>query len=90
MEKAFVNQTASKVLGIWFDTDKLEWSYPMDKTTEAIQDIHEILASTQVPLRTMQKIMGKLNDVAQLCPFLKAFRKPTSNFMASFKRDEVL
>ena len=90
MEKAFVNQTAGKVLGIWFDTEKMEWSYPMDKTAEAIQGIHEILASAQVPLGVMQKIMGRLNDVAQLCPFLKAFRKPTSDFMASFKGDEDL
>ncbi len=33
--------------------------------------------------------MGKINDVSQLCPFLKAWRKPTNDFMASFKDDTI-
>jgi hypothetical protein len=44
-----------------------------------------------VPGQQFQKALGSINDVAQLCPFLKGFRKPANDYMASFLEDtEVL
>ncbi len=90
-EKAFLNQTEGRVLGIWFDSKSLSWSYPGDKAVPLIRDIYDILVSKVSGLRQFQKALGSINDVAQLCPFLKGFRKPANDFMASFLEDtEVL
>jgi hypothetical protein len=90
-EKAFLNQTEGRVLGIWFDSKSLCWSYPGDKAVPLIRDINDILMSRVSGLRQFQKALGSINDVAQLCPFLKGFRKPANDFMASFLEDtEVL
>ncbi len=56
-----------------------------------IRDINDILVSQVSSLRQFQKVLGSINDVAQLCPFQKGFRKPANNYMASFLEDtEVL
>jgi hypothetical protein len=83
-EKAFINQTEGRVLGIWFDTKSMTWSYPEDKAIPLAWDIKSILGSRSCRLRHFQKVLGSINDVAQLCPFLKGFRKPANDYMASF------
>jgi hypothetical protein len=39
-EKAFENTTYGKVLGKFFNTEKLSWSLPLDKKSDLIQEIH--------------------------------------------------
>jgi len=73
-EKAFTNSTYGKVLGLWFDTEKLCWSLPKDKKAETLQLIHEAIVNEFLPLLTVQKLAGKLNAACQLCPFLSLFR----------------
>jgi len=89
-EKAFSNETEGRVLGIWFHTPSLSWSYPADKLVPLVRDIQQVLSSGASMLRQFQKILGSINDVAQMCPFLKAFRKPANDFMTSFKEDTLL
>jgi hypothetical protein len=86
-EKAFINQTSGRVLGIWFDTQSLSWSYPEDKAIPLIRDIHAVLVAGHSSLNQFQKLLGSINDVAQLCPFLKGFRKPFNDFLACFRED---
>ena len=84
-EKAFMNETSGRVLGIWFDTMNQSWSYPKDKMIPLVRDILGALKDGQIDLAGMQTIMGSLNDLSQLCPFLKGWRLPSLAFQASFK-----
>jgi hypothetical protein len=72
-EKAFEKTTYGKVLGKFFDTETLCWSLPDDKKMETIDDIHHVFFNKS-NLLTLQSIMGKLNDIAVMCPFMKNFR----------------
>lgn len=89
-EKAFSCQTSGRILGTWFDTDTLSWSYPEDKMVPMVRDLLETMDMATCDLRHLQSIMGLINDVSQLCPFLKGFRKPLLVFLASFEdREDV-
>jgi len=46
---------------------------PQDKKEELIEDISHVLEN-KVNLLTVQSLMGKLNDIGVMCPFLKVFR----------------
>jgi hypothetical protein len=72
-EKAFENSTYGKVLGKFFDTTILCWAMPQDKREELLSDISHVL-NNKVNLLTVQSLMGKLNDIGTMCPFLKIFR----------------
>jgi hypothetical protein len=87
-EKAFCNETKGRVLGIWFDTTDLSWSYPNDKLVPLVRDILGIVKDGTAGLKQMQSIMGSLNDVAQMCPFLKGWRMPSLTFQTSFRDRE--
>ena len=87
-EKAFVCQTKGRVLGIWFDSASMSWSYPQDKLVPLLREIQATLSYGATNLKQLQSIMGKINDVALMFPFLKAFRQPTNALIASFKSNE--
>jgi len=89
-EKAFEEATSGKVLGIWFDSITMTWTYPENKLVPLIRSIHNILAAPMASLKQMQKVWGGINDVAQLCPFLKAFRKPSNSFVSQFNGNEEI
>jgi len=72
-EKAFENSTYGKVLGKFFDTTILCWAMPQDKREELLDDISHVLHN-KVNLLTVQSLMGKLNDIGTMCPFLRNFR----------------
>ena len=73
-EKAFCNVTEGKVLGIWFDTSDLSWSLPKDKKDKTLRKIYDAIKSEFITVLQMQKLMGHLNNVSMLCPFLNGFR----------------
>jgi hypothetical protein len=90
-EKAFTCQTSGRVLGSWFDTSSLSWSYPKDKLVPLVRDLMLTREQGTCHLRHLQSLMGLLNDVSQLCPFLKGFRKPLLTFLVSFQdREDVV
>jgi hypothetical protein len=39
-------------------------------------------------LKQTQQLLGSLNDLSQMCPFVKPFRALTNSFLASFNTDE--
>ncbi len=41
-----------------------------------------------IGLNDLQKLIGSLNDVGQMCPFLRGFRQPLHSFLLSFKDDK--
>ena len=76
MDKAFKNSTRGKVLGIEFDTSMLAWRLPEDKQTEYMNTIHRILNEDDLSLKEGQELLGKLNFVCSMAPFMKPFLRP--------------
>jgi hypothetical protein len=72
-EKAFVDSTRGKVLGIWFDTEMFCWKLPQEKTQKTAQCIKDALTG-ELDLKSFQSLMGRLNFAGQLCPFIQGFR----------------
>ncbi len=73
-DKAFSNTTRGKVLGIWFDTELLAWKLPDEKALTTRVMINEVVSKDNVTLDELQSLLGRLNFVCMMCPFLKAFR----------------
>jgi hypothetical protein len=72
-EKAFTDSSYGKVLGKFFDKEKMAWMVPEEKRTELIREIesaHKYGMST----KQLESLLGKLNDIGIMCPFLKSFR----------------
>ena len=81
-EKAFKNSTNGKVLGILFDTTTLKWSLPKDKRQKALMCIEKTLNERFLNLKDHQILMGRLNDITQMCPFLKGFKQPLNKILS--------
>jgi len=75
-EKAFINKTDGKVLGIVFDTEEMTWRLPEEKRKEYMNTIHEALEGGEMSILSLQKLLGKLNFVTSMCPMLRSFKKP--------------
>jgi len=82
MDKAFTCQHRGKVLGVKFDTTDLTWSLSDKKIQNALQSVKSALKSDTVTLKECQRLVGRLNDVGQLCPLMKVFRQPISQCLA--------
>ena len=76
LEKAFKSETKGKVLGIFFNTVTLSWMLPDDKKQRALADITRAVAGEEVDLLSMQKLMGRLNYVSLMRPYLNGFKRP--------------
>ena len=74
-EKAFSNETSGKVLGIWFDSTDLSWTLPQDKKDKTLRAIFDAKNNNLLSILEMQKLMGNLNNVSMMCPFLNGFRR---------------
>jgi hypothetical protein len=86
-EKAFENQKRGKVLGILFDSTDLSWAIPVSKMKKTLLSIRTVLYSSEVTLSDMQKLMGRLNHLAQMCNFMKIFTPPLNESFKDVKSD---
>ncbi len=73
-DKAFTNKTCGKVLGVWFRSTDLTWKLPEEKAEQYLQKIAAVASSDNVTLDDMQSLMGRLNFLCMMWPFLKSFR----------------
>jgi hypothetical protein len=73
-DKAFSCTQYGKVLGIWFDSNKMAWKLPDEKRDKTLRNIAYALSDKGMSLKDMQVLMGRLNDVALMCPFLRTFK----------------
>ena len=87
-EKAFTNQTVGTVLGIRFNSNTMSWKLPGNKVVDNLSDIHTFTTSNEVSLNQTQKLAGRLNNLSQMCPFLKGFRRLLNQLLGSFAEDE--
>jgi hypothetical protein len=82
-EKAFEAVTEGTVLGIRFNTETLTWSLPMHKKEKLLSAAETALSGTPLNLEDMQILMGLLNDLSQMLPFLKGFRHSLGAFLTA-------
>ena len=75
-DKAFVNQKRGKVLGVMFDSTDLSWRLSDTKISKALNCIKMTLSVESVTLRDFQRLLGRINDISQMCSFLKIFIQP--------------
>jgi len=79
LDKAFSNQVRGKVLGIMFDSTDLSWRLPDKKIEKCLKSIHAALSDSVCTLKNFQKLVGRLNDISQMCCFLKIYKQPISD-----------
>jgi hypothetical protein len=87
LEKAFCDSTQGTVLGIRFDTMSMQWSISKDKKARIMDRIRSFLLGHPTSLQDLQKLIGTLNDIGQMCPFLRGFRQPLHMLLVSFRED---
>ncbi len=73
-DKSFGPTTKGKVLGIWFDTETMSWKLPEDKRVKTIAAIRETLNFKDFETTKIQSLLGRLNFVSSMCPFLTTFK----------------
>jgi hypothetical protein len=89
-KKAFEHQTEGTVLGIIFNTNKLEWSLSSEKAEKIICKIQEFSSAKYVDLKKTQSVMGVVNDLAQMAPYLRVFKHSGNNLLGSFAGNEEI
>jgi hypothetical protein len=90
-EKAFTDDTWGTVLGIVFDTERMCWRMPAHKVEQLLTTAGDFINAGWVCLEETQKIAGRINHLAQMMPFLRAFRRPLNDLLGEFGGDkEVL
>ena len=72
------------VLGVRFFTDTLTWRLSNKKFVSTTDALSVPFLAGALSLKEAQSLTGKLNNVCQMCPFLRAFRFPLNKFVASF------
>jgi hypothetical protein len=83
-DKAFSVQTEGVVLGVRFNTKTQQWSLPKPKADELIRKLLWAAQAEELSLNQTQQVLGSLNDLAQMCPFMKPYKALANKFLASF------
>ena len=84
-EKAFTMSTRGKVLGIFLDTMSLSWSLPLEKSDEYLSMVLGCLQGANLSLEAAESLLGKLNFVTSMAPFMKTFKVNLQIFLATLK-----
>ena len=82
--KAFDCSTTGEVLGIRFNTEEFTWSLPHDKLYRLVSQVRELTKDNKkYSLRQLERVLGKLKYLAQLCPPLKNLISDATRLSAS-------
>ena len=87
-EKAFMNSTRGKVLGIEFDSEKLTWRLPEDKRVDYINSILTFIDNQEQNEKNTEEILGKLNFVSTMCPFMRTYKVNLKEYLKTIKLSE--
>jgi hypothetical protein len=85
--KAFTDEMWGTVLGVVFDTVVQCWRMPEHKV-QLLLDTSNFITAGWVSFEEMQKVAGHINHLAQMLPFLQAFRRPLNDLLGDFNEDE--
>ena len=83
-EKAFELKTRGTVLGVGFDSDTMTWFLSKEKVASIVARCKEVEGASHVGLKQMEKLMGTVNDLGQMCQTVKFHRREGNAFLGSF------
>ena len=86
-EKAFELVTRGTVLGIGFDSKNMTWFISEEKSEKIVRRCLDGARAKLLDLHQVQKIMGSVNDLAQMCPLLKCHQRSGNELLAKFGGD---
>jgi hypothetical protein len=86
-DKAFTNQKRGKVLGVMFDTCDMSWRLSDVKINNAKASVSRALYHESITLKECQRLIGRLNDVGQMCPLMKIFRQPINMCLSDVRSE---
>ena len=75
------------VLGVGFDSRDMTWFLPEKKANKVIERCLTAEGAKFMDLNQVQKLMGSINDLAQMCPVLKHHKRAGNSFMTTFGGD---
>ncbi len=84
-EKAFEIENRGIVMGIGFDSNTMEWFLPTEKGERTLRRCLDVYQRQAVDLKTMEKVMGSINDLAQMAPFVKFYKNSGITLLTSFE-----
>ncbi len=87
-DKAFGCSKKGKVLGIIFNTQDLTWCLPKDIREKTTTWIIKTLQEPHVSLWQIQSLMGRINFVLSMCPFLNSFKFNLNATLAQAMRSD--
>jgi len=87
-EKAFSETKIGKVLGIYFNTELLSWKISEEKQIKAQNCIFEALNEKPLILKKFQVLMGRLNDIGQMSPFMKGFKSNLNETLSKLHKSD--
>jgi hypothetical protein len=68
---------------MWFDSKTMEWKLPCEKDDKARRAIYDIFHAEKASLHAVQSLVGRLNDIGLMCPFLTSFRRNISTLLSN-------
>ena len=89
-EKAFEMKQRGTVLGVGFDSVNSTWHYSEHKADKVVRRCLDGARALHLSLLQIQKIMGSVNDMAQMCPLLKSHQRSGNAFITKFGGDNNL
>ncbi len=87
-EKAFEDTTRGVVLGVGFDSETMTWFLTKEKSCKIMVRCEKAIEESHMSLKDMEKLMGSVNDLCQMCPFGKLFRYEGYRLLRSFNNNE--
>jgi len=69
----------------------MEWALPEEKARKVVRRCLDACNASHMDLKQTQKLMGTVNDVAQMCPLMKVHKGTGNLYLAAFKgRENIL
>jgi hypothetical protein len=73
-KKSFGPTRKGKILGIWFNSETLCWKLPEEKRISSLLALAEVSKQANPSLLQLQSLMGRLNVISVMCPFMNTFK----------------
>ena len=86
-EKAFELKTRGTVLGVGFNSSNLTWFLSEEKGSKIISRCQEVGGASHVGLKQLEKLMGSINDLGQMCQSVKYHRREENALLGQFRGD---
>ncbi len=87
-DKAFPPGESGTLLGIKFNSENMTWSIAKDKGASIREEIGKFATAKACTLKSVQKLHGKISDLAQMLEFGKGFRFNLIAMLGKFQGDK--